>query len=63
MGTLLAAIWGFFGWKWLVVLGFGYGCCLIGANSPATFKRSRQGLERIANDLLAKAKDKALKGG
>lgn len=60
---LLGSVLGFFGWKWLIVLAFGYGCCLIGANSPATFKRSRAGLEKIANDLLAKAKEKALRGG
>jgi hypothetical protein len=58
----MKAIWIFFGWKWIVVLVWGYVCCLIGANSPQTFKRSKAGLERIAQNAAAKAKALALKG-
>lgn len=59
----MKAIWAFFGWKWFLVLAWGYVCCLIGANSPQTFKRSRAGLERVAQNALAKAKDLGRKGG
>lgn len=58
---MIYAIWAFFGWKWFLVLIWGYACCLIGANSPQTFKRSKAGLERIAQNAAAKAKQIALK--
>ena len=58
MGT----IWAFFGWKWFLVFGVFYGGCLVGANSPQTFKRSKAGLERIANAVLAKAQALAQRG-
>lgn len=35
---------------------------LIGSNSPQTFKRSKAGLERIANAAMAKARTVAQKG-
>ena len=57
----VAATW-FFGWRaGLEVLG-GYGCCLIGANSPQTFRNSRHALERIANGAAAKARAIAQRG-
>ena len=59
---VLWSIWAFFGWKWLLVLVGAYGCILIGANSPATFKRSKAGLERIAMDAATKARSLASKG-
>lgn len=59
---ILISLLAFFGWKWLVVIAACYGCCLIGANSPTTFKRSKAGLERIANAAAARAKELALRG-
>ncbi len=44
-----------------IVIGIVVGI-LIGSNSPQTFKRNRQALERIAGDALAKAKALALRG-
>lgn len=49
----------FLWWQWAVVVGIFYLGCLTGANSPQTFKRSKAGLERIANAALAKARQKA----
>jgi hypothetical protein len=60
--SILMALWAFFGWKWLLVLPALYGAMLIGANSPATFKRSKAGLERIAQDAAAKARALTLRG-
>jgi hypothetical protein len=46
----------------LLYLAVFYAGCLVGANSPTTFKRSRKGLERIAESALAKARVLALRG-
>ncbi len=59
---ILMAVWGFFGWKWFVVIPALYGATLVGANSPQTFKRSKEGLENVANKALAKARVLAQKG-
>lgn len=60
VGAVVA--WWFLGWRTgLEVLG-GYGCCLIGANSPQTFRNSKAALERIANNAAAKAVELAKRG-
>ena len=56
------AAWWFFGWRAGVEALSGYLWCLVGANSPQTFKRSKAGLERIANAALAKAKTLTQRG-
>jgi hypothetical protein len=61
--SFVEGLWGFFGWKWMLVLIWSYVCMLIGANSPQTFKRSKAGLERIANSAAAKAREIGQKHG
>lgn len=46
-------------WQWIVIVIIFYAGCLVGANSPQTFKRSKAGLERIAANAAAKAKQLA----
>ena len=43
-------------WQWVLVVVLFYVGCLVGANSPTTFKRSKAGLQKIADAALAKAR-------
>ena len=49
-------------WIWAILAVVFYVGCLVGANSPQTFKRSKAGLERIANAAAAKARALAQRG-
>jgi hypothetical protein len=52
----------FLGWRTGLEVVVLYVGCQVGANSPATFKNSKAGLQRIADSAAAKARVLAAKG-
>jgi hypothetical protein len=60
--SIITAIWAFFGWKWFLVLGWGYLCALAGARNPQLLIRSSRGIKALAIKAEEKARALAARG-